>query len=105
MVFISFLSIIGSTSIGASIVGGVCNNSGGSLIKRGPAYTELALYAKVNDAGELQLINDLGINLKFVSTFGFAISGFYPIIEGLMRNMKFTNLVYARRKIPKILIL
>ena len=56
-------SIIGSTSIGASIVGGVCNNSGGSLIKRGPAYTELALYAKVNDAGELQLINDLGINL------------------------------------------
>ena len=39
-------SVIGSTSIGASIVGGVCNNSGGSLVKRGPAYTELALYAK-----------------------------------------------------------
>ena len=36
-------SVIGSTSIGASIVGGVCNNSGGSLVKRGPAYTELAL--------------------------------------------------------------
>ena len=33
-------SVIGSTSIGASIVGGVCNNSGGSLVKRGPAYTE-----------------------------------------------------------------
>ena len=41
-------SVIGSTSIGASIVGGICNNSGGSLVKRGPAYTELALYAKVN---------------------------------------------------------
>ncbi|MBT6654498.1 MAG: FAD-binding protein, partial [Flavobacteriaceae bacterium] len=41
-------SVIGSTSIGASIVGGVCNNSGGSLVHRGPAYTELALYAKVN---------------------------------------------------------
>ena len=56
-------SVIGSTSIGASIVGGVCNNSGGSLVKRGPAYTELALYAKVNQNGELELVNELGINL------------------------------------------
>ena len=56
-------SVIGSTSIGASIVGGVCNNSGGSLVKRGPAYTELALYAKLNKDGNLELINELGINL------------------------------------------
>ena len=35
-------SVIGSTSIGASIVGGVCNNSGGSLVKRGPAYTAVS---------------------------------------------------------------
>ena len=56
-------SVIGSTSIGASIVGGVCNNSGGSLVKRGPAYTELALYAKVNRNGKLELINELGIKL------------------------------------------
>ena len=56
-------SIIGSTSIGASIVGGVCNNSGGSLVQRGPAFTELALYAKVNIDGELELINELEINL------------------------------------------
>ena len=56
-------SIIGSTSIGASIVGGVCNNSGGSLVQRGPAFTELALYAKVNRDGELELINELEINL------------------------------------------
>ncbi len=56
-------SVIGSTSIGASIVGGVCNNSGGSLVHRGPAYTELALYAKVNKKGELELLNELEINL------------------------------------------
>ena len=56
-------SVIGSTSIGASIVGGVCNNSGGSLVKRGPAYTELALYAKVNRNGKLELVNELGIEL------------------------------------------
>ena len=56
-------SVIGSTSIGASIVGGVCNNSGGSLVHRGPAYTEYALYAKVNNEGKLELVNELDINL------------------------------------------
>ena len=56
-------SVIGSSCIGASIVGGVCNNSGGALIKRGPAYTELALYAKIDTSGNLVLINDLGIEL------------------------------------------
>ena len=56
-------SVIGSTSIGASIVGGICNNSGGSLVHRGPAYTEFALYAKVNENSELELVNELGINL------------------------------------------
>ena len=56
-------SVIGSTSIGASIIGGVCNNSGGALTRRGPAYTELALYAQVGEDGELKLINHLGIDL------------------------------------------
>ena len=56
-------SEIGSSCIGASIVGGICNNSGGALIKRGPAYTELSLYASVNKEGNLELINNLGIDL------------------------------------------
>ena len=56
-------SVIGSSCIGASIVGGICNNSGGALIKRGPAYTELSLYAQITKDGELILVNDLGIEL------------------------------------------
>lgn len=56
-------SIIGSSCLGASIVGGVANNSGGALVKRGPAYTELSLYAWVNEQGQLQLVNHLGIDL------------------------------------------
>lgn len=56
-------SVIGSSCIGASIVGGVCNNSGGALVERGPAYTELALYAQVNEVGELTLVNQLDIEL------------------------------------------
>ncbi|MGE8233849.1 MAG: D-lactate dehydrogenase [Stenotrophomonas sp.] len=56
-------SVIGSSCIGASVLGGVCNNSGGSLVRRGPAYTEMALYAQVDGAGQLQLVNHLGIAL------------------------------------------
>ena len=55
-------SVIGSSCIGASIVGGVCNNSGGSLIERGPSYTELSLFAQVTERG-LELVNHLGIRL------------------------------------------
>ncbi|AMJ58097.1 MULTISPECIES: D-lactate dehydrogenase [Stenotrophomonas] len=56
-------SVIGSSCIGASVLGGVCNNSGGSLVRRGPAYTEMALYAQVDAHGQLQLVNHLGIAL------------------------------------------
>lgn len=56
-------SVIGSSCIGASVLGGVCNNSGGALVRRGPAYTELALYARVNEDGSLELVNHLGIEL------------------------------------------
>lgn len=56
-------SVIGSSSLGASIVGGVANNSGGALVKRGPAYTELALFARVTADGKLELVNHLGIEL------------------------------------------
>jgi len=56
-------SVIGSSCIGASVLGGVCNNFGGALVRRGPAYTELALYARVNDQGSLELVNHLGVNL------------------------------------------
>lgn len=56
-------SVIGSSCLGASVVGGVCNNSGGSLIRRGPAYTQLALYAQVQADGSLRLFNHLGIDL------------------------------------------
>jgi len=56
-------SVIGSSCIGASVLGGICNNSGGALVRRGPAYTELSLYAQVDSYGQLQLCNHLGINL------------------------------------------
>ncbi|MFO1164458.1 MAG: D-lactate dehydrogenase [Paracoccus sp. (in: a-proteobacteria)] len=56
-------SVIGSSCIGASVLGGVCNNSGGALIRRGPAYTELALFAEVREDGRVALVNNLGLDL------------------------------------------
>ncbi|GIR72443.1 MAG: hypothetical protein CM15mP74_36940 [Halieaceae bacterium] len=40
----------------------ICNNSGGSLVS-GAAYTELALFARLTEQGELELVNHLGIEL------------------------------------------
>lgn len=56
-------SVIGSSCIGASVFGGVCNNSGGALIQRGPSYTQMSIYAQVDANGELCLINHLGVYL------------------------------------------
>ena len=54
-------SVIGSSCIGASIVGGVCNNSGGALVQRGPAFTQYALYAHIDVDDAVHLRNHLGI--------------------------------------------
>ncbi|QRQ88792.1 D-lactate dehydrogenase [Cupriavidus oxalaticus] len=56
-------SVIGSSCIGASVLGGISNNSGGSLVHRGPAYTEMAMFAAVDGSGMLRLVNHLGIEL------------------------------------------
>ena len=56
-------SVIGSSCIGASVLGGICNNSGGALIQRGPAYTEMTLYAEIQADGSVALVNHLGLDL------------------------------------------
>ena len=54
-------SVIGSSNLGASVIGGINNNSGGALIQRGPAYTELSLYAQIDANDELHLVNHLSL--------------------------------------------
>ncbi|KAB1645357.1 D-lactate dehydrogenase [Gulosibacter chungangensis] len=56
-------SVIGSTSIGASVIGGIANNSGGSQVRKGPAFTEHAIFARVNEDKKVELVNHLGIEL------------------------------------------
>jgi D-lactate dehydrogenase len=56
-------SVIGSSCIGASVIGGICNNSGGALVRRGPAYTQMALFARLTESGQLELVNHLAVEL------------------------------------------
>lgn len=56
-------SVIGSTSVGASVIGGIANNSGGSQVRKGPAFTEHAIFAWVDEHGRIELVNHLGIEL------------------------------------------
>lgn len=56
-------SVIGSSCIGASVLGGISNNSGGTLVHRGPAYTEMSLFAQYTEDGKIELVNHLGIEL------------------------------------------
>lgn len=56
-------SVIGSSCIGASVVGGICNNSGGALVSRGPAFTRHSLFARIDENRRLLLVNHLGIDL------------------------------------------
>lgn len=56
-------SVIGSSCIGASVMGGVCDNSGGALIQRGSAFSQLALFGAICADGALTLVNHLGIRV------------------------------------------
>ena len=55
--------VIGSSCICASVFGGVYNDSGGASVQRGPAYTQTVVFAQVDAAGKLHIVNHLGIRL------------------------------------------
>lgn len=55
--------MIGSSCIGAAVIGGISNNSGGALLRRGPAYTQMALFVQLDETGHLELVNHLGVKL------------------------------------------
>ncbi|KPN61756.1 D-lactate dehydrogenase [Aliiroseovarius crassostreae] len=92
-------SVIGSSCIGASVVGGVCNNSGGSLVERGPSYTELSLFARITEEGRLELVNHLGINLGKTpeEILTRLEQGDYSAADLESSNRKASDTDYARR--------
>ena len=55
-------SVLGSVFLNPSVAAGVAFGSGGTQIRKGPAYTERALWARVNAAGAVEVVNTLGIH-------------------------------------------
>lgn len=53
-------TILGSIFLNPSVGAGVAFGSGGTQIRKGPSWTERALYCKVTDKGEVELVNTLG---------------------------------------------
>jgi len=56
--------ILGSTFLNPSVAAGVAFGSGGTQIRKGPVYTEQALYLKVDADGKVHIVDQLGIKAK-----------------------------------------
>jgi D-lactate dehydrogenase len=52
-------SVLGSIFLNPSVAAGVAFGSGGTQIRKGPAYTERAIYAKINNAGEVEIVDTI----------------------------------------------
>lgn len=54
------------------------------------SFDKMLLESDETDYKKVQkkVVNDLKLNTKLISTFGAGIGALYPIVEGLMRNLK-----------------
>lgn len=54
-------SILGSLFLNPSVAAGVAFGSGGTQLRKGPSYTERALWCRVTASGEVEIVNTLGL--------------------------------------------
>lgn len=57
-------SILGSLFLNPTVAAGVALGSGGTQLRKGPAYTERALWGKISATGDVELVNTLGITAE-----------------------------------------
>ena len=57
-------SVLGSIFLNPSVAAGVSYGSGGTQIRKGPAFTNRALFCRVAEGGEVELVDTLGLNVK-----------------------------------------
>eukprot|EP00667_Euglena_gracilis_P005361 EG_transcript_5401 len=57
-------SVLGSVFLNPAVAAGVAFGSGGTQIRKGPAYTERALYCRITAQGEVEVVDELGILSK-----------------------------------------
>ena len=56
--------MLGSIFLNPSVAAGVAYGSGGTQIRKGPAFTERALYCRVKADGAVELVDTLGLKVK-----------------------------------------
>jgi D-lactate dehydrogenase (quinone) len=61
-------SILGSVFLNPTVAAGLAFGSGGTQIRKGPAYTERALWCTVNKDGQVILHNTLGIGSNLLTS-------------------------------------
>jgi len=54
-------SVLGSVFLNPTVAAGVAFGSGGTQLRKGPAYTERALYCRVDEDRRVLLVNELGL--------------------------------------------
>lgn len=57
-------SVLGSIFLNPTVAAGVALGSGGTQVRKGPAYTERALWCRVNKDGQVEVVNTLGITAE-----------------------------------------
>lgn len=59
-------SVLGSVFLNPSVAAGVAFGSGGTQVRKGPAYTERTIYAKVQADGKVVIVDETGIKADSV---------------------------------------
>lgn len=54
-------SVLGSIFLNPTVAAGVAFGSGGTQVRKGPVFTERALYCRVDENGKVQIVNTTGI--------------------------------------------
>ena len=54
-------SVLGSIFLNPSVAAGIAFGSGGTQVHKGPAYTDRALFCRITEGGEVELVNTLGL--------------------------------------------
>ena len=54
-------SVLGSIFLNPSVAAGIAFGSGGTQVHKGPAYTDRALYCRVSNSGDVELVDTLGL--------------------------------------------
>jgi len=92
-------SVLGSIFLNPTVAAGVAFGSGGTQIRKGPAYTERALYVKVRADGSTEIVNTLGLKesgdpTKFLdSRESLSSSDFDPKAKGSCSWPNYSELV------------